>query len=238
MSNNKQQKLPFSVSLVVPVYNNEQTVIKQLDMIHKILNSLCSDYEILIGDDYSSDKTVKLIKDRYAENNKFKINVNTQNLGIAKNLKHLYKNASKEYVALFSADGDWDPNDIKRLLIKALETKADLVIGERNKKKQYNAYRRTISYLYNFLPKILFSVETFDAGSIKVIKRDYLQDAKFLSKGVFFEAELIIRTKKNGGKITNCPINFKRKNDKDTGAKLKLVFESLVDIAILKLNGL
>ncbi len=229
--------LPIRVSLVIPVYNNEKTIVRQIDILEKILNSLCRQYEIIISDDKSFDDTAKLMQIHYGGKQRIRLIFNKTNMGIAQNIRQLYTFAKYEYVTLFSVDGGWKPQDVKRLLMHIYTTNADFVIGLRNKQK-YNFYRRLISFFYNFLPYALYGIRTIDAGSIKVFKRFLFHNTQFISTSVFFEAEMIMRTKKMGYKVLSIPISFTTNRKRvGEGAKLSLIFQSIKDIVRLKMNG-
>lgn len=228
--------LNIPTSLVVPVYNGELTVIKQLKLCEKVLRTFTKKYEILVADDNSSDNTSNLLRKNFKNNKNFKLIFNKSNTGIARNIKKLYSQAKYDYICLYSADGDWNPYDIKKLVIHSYKNNSDIVIGKRNK-SAYNPYRRIISFCYNFLPKLFFQVDTIDAGSIKVIKKSLFKKITFLSKSVFFEAELIIKAKNKGYIISSVPVKFKRNREKKgKGRKIKLVITSLIDLINLRLK--
>ena len=232
----KKAKLNIPTSIVVPVYNGELTVIKQLKLCEKILNSFSKKYEIIIADDNSKDNTPSLLKKNFINNENFKSIFNKSNIGIARNIKKLYSMAKHEYICLYSADGDWNPYDIKKLVIHSYKNKSDIVIGKRNK-SVYNPYRKLISFFYNFLPKLFFQVDTIDAGSIKVIRKKLIHSIPTISKSVFFEAELIIKAKNKGYIVSSIPINFKKNGGKkEKGGKMKLVITSLIDLINLRLK--
>lgn len=228
-----------SVSLVVPVYNNEKSIVSQLKHCNKLLGANASVYEIVIADDRSADQTAELLQKHFSTHKRFRIYNNKNNLGIAKNIFSLYKKARYEYVVFYSADGDWSPKDIKKLLDKAVRTGAAIVIGKRNKKRGYSFYRKIISYSYNLLPLILFGVNTIDAGSIKAIRRDIIKTTPLKAKSVFMDAEIIIRAKKRGYLITSCPVSYKKpRGTAGTAGNPSLILHSLADLLRLRMSRL
>lgn len=232
----KNNNFNIPVSLVIPVFGGERVVISQLIQCEKNLSSFTKKYEIIIADDHSKDNTPSLLKNEFSENKKFNLIFNKNNIGIARNIKKLYSTAKYEYICFYSADGDWNPDDIEKLITNSCKHNADIVIGRRNK-NTYSLYRKVISFFYNFLPKILFQVDTVDAGSIKVIKKSLLKKIPLSSESVFFEAELIIRAKRDGYKISSIHVRFKRNKKKQgEGGKMKLVIPSLIDLLTLRLK--
>src|SRR5256885_8364823 len=142
-------KFAASVSVVIPVFNNEKTIIEQLKKCQKILASVCTNYEILISNDKSTDSTEKLLK-QFPKDAQIKVFHQPKNLGIAQNIRFLYQKAESKYLLLFSLDGGWDPQDIARLINHIHSQKADIVIGKRAI-KDYPLQRKVISTIYNIL---------------------------------------------------------------------------------------
>lgn len=231
-----QSKLPISASVIIPIYNNEKTVASELGSCEKILSSVVKTYEIVACDDKSTDRTAEILK-RFSKRRKnLRVVFHKRNLGVSKTLRELYFKSKYSYVVPYSVDGDWNAKDIGRLLRRAHSEKADITIGKRPK-RSYSRYRQIISFFYNSLPILLFGVNTIDAGSIKVIKREILQNIPLKSKSVFFEAEIIIRAKKKGANIVSLPINYKRKRDSsNAGGKTNLVLQAIKDMLRLRLD--
>lgn len=114
------------VLVIIPAYNEEQTIGGITDVIHKTF----SDFDILVVNDYSSDYTAEVIKD--------KPHVKTvnlpRNLGIggAVQTGFLYSFRNNyDYTVQLDADGQHDPADIHKLLQPLIENNAEVVIGSR-----------------------------------------------------------------------------------------------------------
>jgi len=225
----------IKASLVIPLLNNEKTLVSQLKMCKEILEKICTQYEIIVCDDKSTDSSQQLLKIYFSKDKHFKLIFNKKNIGIAKNVYNLYKISKFEYIVLFSVDGDWYPRDIAKLLLFANKNKADIVIGRRIK-KNYGFYRKTISFFYNFLTYLFFQVNTVDAASIKVIRKKIINTTHIISKSIFFEAELIIKAQRKQKKILVLPINFNRKSGIGSGAKLSYVVSSFIDLIKLRIE--
>src|SRR5215472_3810068 len=158
------------VSLVIPLHNNQSTLTQQLETCDQILRAIPCDYEIIICDDMSTDNSASLLRQYFDQREHFTIIFHQKNLGIAATISELYHRAQYQYIVLFSVDGDWDPYDIEKLIRTALKENCDIVVGKRNK-RHYSNSRKIISFFYNFLSYAFFGVRTYDAGSIKLIKK-------------------------------------------------------------------
>lgn len=230
----KQKKI--NVSLVIPTYNDEKTIIKQVLICEKILKAITNKYEVIIADDKSKDSTPILLKKHFSKKKNFKIITNKNNLGITKNVRQLYMAAKLEFVLFYSADGDWDPRDVGHLIETQEKYDADIVIGKRKKKIGYTTYRQFISTMHRILPIIFFGVDTVDPGGIKLIKRK-LVHTPLVSSSQFFEAEIIIRAKKKGNKISSYPVVYKKpRTGAGYGGAFKSALESFSDLLLLRIK--
>lgn len=193
-------------------------------------------YEIIVCDDASKDKTWELLQKNFSSNPQFKLLRNKRNKGITKNIYDLYQMAGQDYVLFYSADGDWLPSDIKSIIEVAVDNSANIVIGKRTAKIGYTFYRKMISYFHHLIPLILFGVETYDPGGIKLLKTGLVK-IPLLSKSQFFEAEILIRAKKNGNKIYFTPVSYKKPHSRaGLGGSFKSSLSSVFDAFKLRLS--
>jgi len=231
----KQNKIPISVSLVIPIFNNSLTLSTQLRACLKIIDKYCKRYEVIVSNDASYDITEKILNNEFKNNKKLIIYHQKKNLGISKNIRFLYKKARMDYVLLFSIDGAWNPQDIGLLIKSIYSNSADIVIGKR-KTKAYSLVRKTISSIYNNIIYLFFNVNSYDAGSIKIFKRKLINSFSIKSKSVFFEAEMIIRAAKKGYKIVSIPIFHKLTKKTKSSVNFKLLFFAIIDLLKLRLQ--
>lgn len=231
-------KPAMRVSLIIPIYNNAQTLYGQLLQCEKILRAQCQRYEIVICEDKSTDNTVQLLKKYFAKNKNFRLLFHKKNLGVSRTLRQLYDTATYDYIVNYSVDGGWYPEDIRRMLLLMKKKNADILIGIR-KKKTYGLYRLFISFFYNFLPRVFFGVDTYDAGSIKVTRRKVLQRMDLYSRSIFFEAEMIIRAQKAGYRVFTSTVRHRNEGRNDwSGAKASLIMHSILDLVKLRIRGI
>lgn len=227
----------ISVSLVIPIFNNEKTLFQQIKQCQKMMKDMCDTYEIVISNDASTDKTkeklILLSKDKH-----IRVYHQPKNLGIADNLKFLYKKARYSYILLYSVDGDWNPLDISRLITAAKRKKSDIVIGMR-RVKDYSFMRKFVSFVYNKFPILFFNINLYDIGSIKIFKKEIFSLHSLQSKSVFFEAEMFIKAVKKNYIISAIPVNHrKHKDNKRSTVNISLIMNSLYDLLKLRVQNL
>lgn len=221
-----------SISLLVPAYNEEATVSRVIREAISAVSAVTNDFEAVLLDDGSSDKTLAMLEAiRNEEPGRIRVLRHTRNLGIAASFEALYRSATKDYVYLVPADGEF-PADAIRTVVPLLG-QYEVVVCSRVK-KPYGAWRSAISYAFRVLPRLLFRVECYDAGSVKVMKREVVQNISVRSRSPFAEAERLIRAAKRGYRIGTVGIvQVRRQFGKPHGAKVTLVLHALYDLFAL-----
>lgn len=236
MKKNKNHAI-FSVSMVIPTYNSGRETTVEITKAIVFLRKNVKDFEVIISDDCSTDDTHTFLKEKFSHVPYISLVRNKKNLGIAGNVKKLYKLAKKDMILFYVADGDWEADAVEKLIQKAKQTNADVVIGKRTHKGGYTIYRKLVSFLHNFLPLLLFGVDTIDAGSLKMYRRSYFTKLNLLSTSVFVDAEIIIKLKKLGAKVVSTPIIYKKPIvSSGVAAKPIVVISSLFDMIRLRLS--
>ncbi len=217
-------KKSISISIVTPIYNDVLTMADVLFSLDALLKKRRVSYEIVCIDDKSNDDSLKVTRACAKKIPAMRLYEHATNQGIAKTYRELYAKARGSRVVLFSLDGEWNPHDVDTLL----NANEDIVIGCRTQ-KQYTPWRAFVSYTYNVLMQVLFSVSTRDAGSIKAFNKKVLA-LPIISVGVFDEAERLIRAVKKGYSIGYVPIAHFKKVKKKRGITLRHVAEAVVDM--------
>ncbi|MBS1995158.1 MAG: glycosyltransferase family 2 protein, partial [Cyanobacteria bacterium SZAS LIN-2] len=118
-----------SVSLIIPAYNDEETVGRLIDDGEALLSEVCADYEIVVVNDGSKDRTLDVIQARADINPRVKLINHPVNKGFGYTIRELYLAGTKEFI--FSLPGDYQYAP-KELLAMAQGLKThDFVIGLR-----------------------------------------------------------------------------------------------------------
>ena len=141
----------ISVSIILPVYNEENTIIKQLLLIEEKKNQL-KDYsfEVIIVDDNSSDKTSSLIENNKNLYDKYFKNEKNQGKGFC--VKRGIQSSSNEIILIQDADLEYLPENYDKLLIPFKEYNADVVYGSRFKTTEVN---RVLFFFHSVANKII-----------------------------------------------------------------------------------
>ena len=211
-----------------PAYNEEATIGEVLKEAHELLSSSSLDYEILVCNDGSKDRTGGIIDEMVAGIPRLRVLHHPRNLGIWRTFEDLYSEATREFVFLNSTDRQWQTKIIFDML--PLTRDWDVIVASRIE-KHYGALRRFISWGFNRVPSIVFGAHTFDAGAVKLIRREIIERFKLVSRSPFSEAERLIRAARAGYRITEFPVEVSvRQTGVAHGVKPRVVISSLLDI--------
>jgi glycosyltransferase involved in cell wall biosynthesis len=215
------------VSVCFPAYNEEATIESVIRQASDLLSQSGLDYELLVCNDGSSDRTGEILR-RLAADIEMKLLEHESNQGIRVTFEHLYQAASKELVFLNSTDRQWETAVLFELL--PLTSSWDIVIASR-RKKQYGLSRSFVSWTFNILPRLLFRVRTYDAGAVKLVRREVIARFPLVSRSPFSEAERLIRASRAGYRITEHPVDTNpRSAGKARGVSFRQVSLAVGDV--------
>jgi len=122
-----------TLSILVPAYNEENTIIEVLNELKHLKLDYNISTEILVIDDCSKDNTVKLVKSFIADNKDVNINLLEQamNKGKGAALHKGIANCKGDFIIVQDADLEYDPNEFNILLKPVMQGKGDVVYGSR-----------------------------------------------------------------------------------------------------------
>ena len=164
------------ISIVIPLYNEEENVQELYRSLTKVLNTLQESYEILFVDDGSSDGSyAKLIEIRHNDEN-IRIIKFRRNFGQTAAIHAGFDYASGEVVVTMDADLQNDPGDIPKMIRKLKEEDYDVVCGWRYLRKD-KFLKKTTSRFANRLRRRLTGETIHDSGcTLRVYRKECVRD--------------------------------------------------------------
>jgi glycosyltransferase involved in cell wall biosynthesis len=220
------------ISIIVPVFNEEKTILQILEKINAQKNNF--DLEIIIYDDFSNDGTREILLQN--KNLYKKIILGEKNLGKGYGIKQALNYISGDVVIIQDADLEYDPNDYSILLQPIINNNADIVLGSRFKgdKPQrvlYFSHRIAnciITLLVNFLTNINFTdVET----GLKVFRSNSIKELNLKENSFAIEIEMIMKIAKLKKKIYEVGVSYNgRTYEEGKKIKLKDAFEAVIKV--------
>jgi len=220
-------------SLIIPAYNEEKRIGEVLDILTKKLK----DYEIIVVDDGSTDKTKEIALSKGVKVISYK-----KNRGKGYAVKKGFLNANGDLIGFVDADKSISYIYIERVF-DALKD-ADVAIASRRSKDskitvKQPLIRRLASRLFNlFVVRLVFGLDISDSQcGCKAMKKEA---AKYLarkteSNGFEFDVEMLWLAKLRGYKIKEVPVVWKHeKNSTFNLSKGPKMFLSLINIRVKK----
>ena len=153
----------MDISLVIPVYNEVESLEPLLEKIQHEMNSLGKQWEIIFIDDGSTDGSTALMQELSAQNDNVVVAIQRRNFGKSLALEVGFELAQGEFVITMDADLQDEPAEIPRLLAK-LDEGYDLCVGW--KKDRQDPLSKTIpSYIANRTTRAVTGVQLHDMNS-------------------------------------------------------------------------
>ncbi|HVR38426.1 MAG TPA: glycosyltransferase family 2 protein [Thermoanaerobaculia bacterium] len=200
---------PPSVSLVIPMFNEELNIEHAIDSAVDALEKYASDYELIIVDDASTDDSAQLVTRAANENPRIRMIRHAKNRKLGGSLKTGYAAATKDLVVYMDADLPFDPDVIGKAIRAMQLTGADLIAGYRLDRTMEGLRRTIYSYVYNALIGVLFGWPHRDINfSFKLMKREVLEAIELKSEGSLIDAELIVKAKNRGFAIQQIGLDY------------------------------
>lgn len=167
----------MTLSVVIPLYNEEENVRELHGRLKPVLDSLDDEYEIIFIDDGSSDGTLPLLQEIQTSDNKVVVLSLRRNFGQTAAFAAGFDYSRGDIIITMDGDLQNDPHDIPKLL--ALMKDHDLVSGWRKNRKDPFLSRRLPSILANSLISKVTGVNLHDYGcSLKAYRRDVIKNLK------------------------------------------------------------
>lgn len=230
----------MKLSIIVPVYNEEKTIEKVLEILSNLRFSLHNlEKEIIIVDDGSTDRTREMLLKSNVQSPRCKVIFHEENQGKGMAIRTGLKEATGEVVTIQDADLEYNPQELEKLLLPIIKNNVEVVYGSRFLQENPTLYHRYYwgNKFLSFLISVLYGAKITDAYTCyKVFKKEALENIKLTSKRFEFEAEITCKLLKKGHKILEIPISYKPRS-LESGKKISWKDGLLGICTILKIWG-
>lgn len=112
------------VSIIMAAYNSEETIEQA---INSVLDQTYSNFELLVIDDCSTDKTAKLVQNIAESDCRIRLLKNEKNRGVSLSRKRGLEEAQGDWIAILDSDDTWKPEKLEKQIRLQIEKKADLL---------------------------------------------------------------------------------------------------------------
>ncbi len=191
------------LSIVVPLYNEEESVEKLVSRLLEVGGQFDFSYEIILVDDGSSDKTWEIMEQLKSSNPHLKGIKLRRNYGQTSAMVAGFDHASGEIIVTMDGDLQNDPSDIP-MLLKKIEEGYDIVSGWRKDRKDH--FSRVLpSMIANGIISLTTGVHLHDYGcSLKAYRSECIKSIKAYGEMHRFFPALASMT---GARVTEVPVN-------------------------------
>ena len=238
----------YSLSVIIPLYNEEKRLLKSLTKLEKfILQNKKNKIEVIFVSDGSTDLTNKIIE-QFIEKNKKNLKSflvkYKKNVGKGYAIKKGLLKSKKNWILICDADMSVSPNQFNIWYkTKKIIDKKQAYFGSRRHREsnvESSIIRRILGLFFIIFIRVLFNIKLKDSQcGFKVFHKNYaLKVFKKISSFRFaFDIELIILLKKSKIKIIELPLKWVHQN----GSKLNLLYDMpkmIYDIFIIRFKNL
>lgn len=210
--NDKERKINTSISIIVPVHNEELRVSKGINRICEYLDEWEYEYEILVAEDGSVDDTVSIVQNLQKDNDRIRLISSKNRLGKGGAITNAMFFAQKNNIAYMDVDLAADPSELERLLNEINDY--DIAIGSRLLRGSLPPikrpfYRTVFSFFYSRFFGILFHNPIVDPQcGFKLFRKEIVQELfrDITTTGFAFDSEVIVKAYSLGFRIVEVPI--------------------------------
>ncbi len=246
-------KTKLSLSMLSWAYNEEENVAVFIEMAFALLSELSDDYELVLINDASTDKTREIAESYLKKYPQLRIINNPRNMDCGINTRIALSAAKKDITFWQMVDWSYDLVNIKDALRYLEDYNIDVVQGVRvnHKEADYmkylkkrnlfknikvtkrsdNFFKAVVSVTNYVLVRFLFNLPLTDFQNVTFYKRDLIQSVDLESASSLANPECLLKTYWKGAVIKEIPIDFiARKKGKAKGTRLKSIFASVTNI--------
>jgi len=229
--------MSLEVSVVIPVYNEEDVIEKNVITLKKYLDTIFENYEIILSENGSNDTTLNIVK-RLADaiDEISFLTIPEPNLALA--LKKGFKNAKSEKIVYYPIDLSVDLGFLETGV--ALLDSTDIVLGSKRMDAdldQRPLSRRVASKVYHGMTRKFYGVEFTDTTCVKAYRKNKLLRIldRIPTTSRIFETELLIEAHRENFVIKEIPVNVVENRTSRQGLIIKIQGK-LEDLLSARLN--
>ena len=203
----------FSLSVLVPVFNERHLVEASLRRLLGVQSELINSLQVIVVDDCSTDGSRAVLERLANEDERIVLLRHGHNQGKGAAIRTALEHATGEICIVHDADLEYHPEDIPSLLVPFAEEGADAVFGSRYLS---SSYRRTLMYRHTVLNRFLtilgncfsdLNLSDLETG-YKAVKTDLLKSIPLRSNDFRFEVEITFKLAKRRARIFEAPIRY------------------------------
>jgi len=218
------------LSIIIPCYNEEQSIAKTVEGLLSALSSDKFEFEIIIVDDASKDKTPEILTTMIGP---LRIITNEVQLGYGGSLKRGIAQAAHPMVLIIDADGTYPCEAVPQLFHAAIDGGHDMVVGARTKKNAaISSIRRSGKFFIGWLAEYLCERKIPDLNSgLRVMRKKVLEKyLHILPNGFSLTTTITLAMLTNGYSVSYIPVDYYKREGR---SKIRPVKDTLNFILLI-----
>jgi len=216
------------ISMVVPIYNEEESIPYLYEELDGVLQSLNRPYEVILIDDGSRDRSFEMLAELHEQNPRWRVIQFRRNFGQTAPMQAGFDAARGKTIITIDADLQNDPNDIPMILETMEEGDYDIVSGWRKDRQEPFLSRRLPSMLANRLISETTGVSLHDYGcSLKAYSAEVVKNVRLYGELHRFIPALASHV---GVKVTEVPVNDRRRRFGSSKYGIGRTFRVILDL--------
>jgi glycosyltransferase involved in cell wall biosynthesis len=222
-----------SLSAVFPAFNEEWNVRRTVELARKALRNIADKWEIIVVNDGSYDGTSNICKTLTEEFSDVHAIHHSENRGYGAALKSGIKAARNEWIFFSDADGQFDLEDLWKLI--QLAPDSDIVAGYR-KRRSDPFYRSLNAWGWKVLVRLALDLRVQDIDcAFKLFHRRVFERVQIRSVGAMVNTEILAQAKQCGFRIAELPVShYPRRAGRATGARPSVILKAFLELFRLR----
>jgi glycosyltransferase involved in cell wall biosynthesis len=220
------------LSLVFPVFNEQANLGPLVASALSLGPKLGLDFEIVLVDDGSSDRSADVIAQLRREEPRLRVVTHASNRGYGAALRSGLREARGELVFFSDSDLQFDLTELGILLTHT--DRFDVVAGYRSPRRD-PWLRRALAFGWGVCVRQLFDLRVRDIDcAFKVFRRRVIERIPIASIGAFVNTEILVRAQNEGFRIHQVPVTHRpRRFGRQTGANPRVILRAIAELLSL-----
>ncbi len=193
-----------TLTIIIPAYNEEPTLAAVVAKVARLAERYASDYEIIVVDDASTDRTGAILDDCAAKNPHIHPIHNPKNMNFGWNFQKGLELARMHYVSFIPGDDDISEDSLERMI--GAIGRADFVLLYHSNYEARHWLRRIVSKLFVCIVNLLFGLTVRYYNGPAMFRTDILRAVPITTFSFAFVAEIVVRLIKRGHSYIEVPM--------------------------------
>src|ERR671933_1425826 len=195
-----------SITAFFPCYNDSGTIASIVITADRTLRELTDDYEIIVGDDASTDRSAEILDELRGLYPRLRVLHHSTNRGYGGNLRSMFAEATKDLIFYTDGDAQYDPAELA-VLYRHLGPDVDVVQGWKIERHD-PLHRKIVGRAYHHFVKWWFGLHLRDVDcDFRLFRRHVLESFPLESNSGCITVEMMTRIEQGGFKVLEVPVH-------------------------------